>query len=604
MIAGLERALLDPRTYGRIGYLLLAGLLGVVHFTFLVTALSTGVGLAVTLVGIPILIGSVYAWGWLAGLERRIILALTGTAIQSPYRPLPEGGWWQRLQARLADPATWKDLAYLFLQFPFGLLSFIVTATVLSFGVSTLLMPLWYWAIPGDMDWPAFGLFAVDTLPEALLCVPIGALALLIGIPALNAVGRLYGAYAEVLLGSNVDPAITAEMSDLRDARSRIIEAADAERRRIERDLHDGAQQRLVALSLNLRMAEKRAAEGDPEAAGLVRKAGEEAGLALKELRDLARGIHPAILNNRGLAAALDDLAGRAAVPVRVIDAPKQRLPDQVEAAAYFVVSECLANIGKHAQATEAAVAVTASDDRLEVVVSDDGVGGAELGNGSGIQGLEDRVGAIDGTLALHSPPGGGTRVTVSIPLFEPLPARGYEPVPPVLSDAEAGELDARRRHGLRLRLAGTGTIAFVILAVWALTGAPNAWPVWPLLSLALIAGRDAWRVLGEPPIGSSELIGAGGDHALRRRRRLRTSAGTLAIVNLFLIGIWLAGGAGYFWPAWVLLGSAVALALKAVPWPHAWHEHLQGTAPTSRSTARTPTGAGAAAPGPPPPGA
>ena len=124
MIAGLERALLDPRTYGRIGYLLLAGLLGVVHFTFLVTALSTGVGLAVTLVGIPILIGSVYAWGWLAGLERRIILALTGTAIQSPYRPLPEGGWWQRLQARLADPATWKDLAYLFLQFPFGLLSF------------------------------------------------------------------------------------------------------------------------------------------------------------------------------------------------------------------------------------------------------------------------------------------------------------------------------------------------------------------------------------------------------------------------------------------------------------------------------------------------
>ena len=579
MIASLNRALLDPRTYGRIAYLLLAGVLGVVHFTFLVTALSTGVGLAVTLIGIPILIASVYAWGWLAGLERRAIRSLTGTAIPSPYRPLPGGGWWKRLQARLADPATWKDLAFLFLQFPFGLLSFIVAATVLSFGVSAVTLPLWYWAIPGEVDWPAFGLFAVDTLPEALLCVPIGALVLWAGIPALGALGRLYVAYAELLLGSNVDPALTAEMSDLRDARSRIIEAADAERRRIERDLHDGAQQRLVALTLNLRMAEKRAADGDPAAAELVRKAGEEAGLALKELRDLARGIHPAILSNRGLGAALEDLAGRASVPTRVSAAPAQRLPDQVEAAAYFVVSECLANIGKHAQATQATVAVTASDDRLEVVVSDDGVGGAELGNGSGIQGLEDRVGALDGSLSLQSPPGGGTRVWASIPLVEPLPAAGHETPRPVLSDAQARELDARRRHGLRLRLTGVGTIAFVVLVVWALTGAPNAWPVWPLLALGLIAGLDAWRVLADPPIRRSDLTGDDGERALRRRRALRRSGGSLAILNLFLIGIWLAGGAGYFWPAWVMLGSAAAVGLKAMPRPHAWHERLRGAA-------------------------
>src|SRR5688572_15939739 len=132
VIARLNRDLLDPRTYTRIGYLLLAGVLGIIEFVFLVTALSTGVGLAVTLVGIPILIGSVYAWGWMAGVERRIISALTGNHIASPYRPLPEGGWWVRLRARLGDPATWKDLTFLFLQFPFGLLSFIVALTVLS----------------------------------------------------------------------------------------------------------------------------------------------------------------------------------------------------------------------------------------------------------------------------------------------------------------------------------------------------------------------------------------------------------------------------------------------------------------------------------------
>src|SRR5688572_33059828 len=169
--------------------------------------------------------------------------------------------------------------------------------------------------------------------------------------------------------------ALRERVHDLRDARSRIIAAADAERRRIERDLHDGAQQRLVALALNLRMAEQRAASGDPAAAELVRQAGEEANLALKELRDLARGIHPAILTNRGLPAALEDLAARATVPVEVTAVPAERLPDAVEAAAYFTVSECLANVGKHADATSATVSATVADGRLEVVVSDDGRG-------------------------------------------------------------------------------------------------------------------------------------------------------------------------------------------------------------------------------------
>ena len=574
MIARLQRELVDPRAYGRIGYLLVAGLLGVTEFVFLVVAISLGVGLAITLIGIPILILAVYAWGGLAEGERRIIAALTGRVIPNPYRPVPESASrWGRLRARLADPATWKDLTFLLLQFPFGLVSFLLTVCILSIGIHLVALPLWYWAVPGGVD---DGVITVDKLWEALALVPLGVAILLLGIPALSALGRLYVSYAEVLLGSNVDPAVTAQMTDLRDARSRIIEAADAERRRIERDLHDGAQQRLVALALTLRMAEKRAADGNPEAAALVRQAGEEAGLALKELRDLARGIHPAILTNRGLPAAIDDLAGRASVPVEVVAAPRDRLPDQVEAAAYFVVSECLANIGKHAQATAAQVAVTPRDGHLLVTVSDDGVGGAKLDGGSGLQGLQDRVGALEGSLAVESGPN-GTRVLAEIPLVEPVETLGFGPLPQrVLSDAEAEQLQHRRRRGLRVRASILGAVALVIVAVWALTGAPNAWPVWPLLGLGLVVALDAWQVLGSLPPRRSDLADEPNPRALQRRRAVRATAGKLAIVNVFLIGIWLAAGAGYFWPAWVMLGSCVALGLKAAPWPHNWVERVQ----------------------------
>jgi signal transduction histidine kinase len=575
VLAWLKRELLDPRAYGRIGYLLLAGCLGTIEFIFLVTGIAVGVGLAITLIGIPILIGCVYAWGALAEGERRIIHGLTGTYIPNPYRPLPAGGWWVRLRARLGDPATWKDLTYLLLQFPFGLVSFIVSCVVLGVGLEGVTLPAWYWAVPDGVD---IGIFRADQLGEALAMVPVGAVVLLLGIPALSALGRLYVGYAQVLLGSNTDPALTAEMSDLRDARTRIIEAADAERRRIERDLHDGAQQRLVALALTLRMAEKRAAEGDAAAAELVRQAGDEAGLALKDLRDLARGIHPAILTNRGLAAALGDLAGRSSVPVEVIAAPSERLADQVEAAAYFVVSECLANVDKHAQATSATISVEAADGQLHVCVADDGVGGAGLEDGTGLQGLEDRVGALEGTIQVESPQGGGTRVEASIPLAGTveLPAVRGLPAGPLLSDDEAARVQAHRVGALRIRNAMLAVIAVVVVAVWALTGSPNDWVVWPLLGLGLVVAMQSWAVLGTPPARMSDLGGDGNPRVLQRRRTLRDTLGKLVILNVFLIGVWAAGGAGYFWPVWVMLGSGVAFALKGLHRSQTWLERLQ----------------------------
>jgi PAS domain S-box-containing protein len=200
-------------------------------------------------------------------------------------------------------------------------------------------------------------------------------------------------------------------------SRARIVEAGDAERRRLERNLHDGAQQRLVSLSLALRLARSRL-EADPAGANaLLEAASEELATALEELRELARGIHPAILTDRGLAPALEALAGRSPVPVAINSLPDDRLPPQVEAAAYYVVSESLANVAKYAGASRVDVAVAARDGWAFVEVADNGAGGADPARGSGLLGLADRVEALSGNLDVESPEGAGTRVRARIPL-------------------------------------------------------------------------------------------------------------------------------------------------------------------------------------------
>jgi signal transduction histidine kinase len=203
----------------------------------------------------------------------------------------------------------------------------------------------------------------------------------------------------------------------LRDARQRIIAAADAERRRIERDLHDGAQQRMVAVAVTLGLAETKMASDPDGAAKLIAEAREEAQLAVKEIRELARGIHPALLSDRGLGPALEALASRAPVPVEITGVPQAPLRPAVEAAAYFVTAEALTNVAKYARANQAAVALSLEEKHLRVEVSDDGVGGADPSTGSGLRGLRDRVDALEGRFDVESPRGGGTRVRVEIPL-------------------------------------------------------------------------------------------------------------------------------------------------------------------------------------------
>jgi signal transduction histidine kinase len=203
----------------------------------------------------------------------------------------------------------------------------------------------------------------------------------------------------------------------LRRSRARIVEAGLAERRRLERNLHDGAQQRLVALSLTLRIAQNQIVKAPEKATELVVAAQEELRHALEELRELARGIHPAVLSDRGLQAAVEALAVRSPFPVEVVEVPGERLPEPVEAAAYFVIAEALTNVAKYANANAATVAVRRINGHAEVEVRDDGVGGADPGRGSGLRGLADRVGALDGFLALDSPPGSGTTLRAEIPV-------------------------------------------------------------------------------------------------------------------------------------------------------------------------------------------
>jgi PAS domain S-box-containing protein len=205
--------------------------------------------------------------------------------------------------------------------------------------------------------------------------------------------------------------------AELRSSRQRLVEAADRERRRIERNLHDGAQQHLVAIALLLRRARAQLQAGGAEAVALLERAEREFDAALAELRELAQGIHPAVLTERGLDPALRAVAERSPLPVRIREVPAERFPEPLEACVYYTVAEALTNVAKHARATAAAVSVSTRDARLVVEVSDDGVGGAEDARGSGLRGLSDRVESLGGTLTVESPPAGGTLVRAEIPI-------------------------------------------------------------------------------------------------------------------------------------------------------------------------------------------
>ncbi|MFF4505436.1 histidine kinase [Streptomyces sp. NPDC001401] len=329
-----------------------------------------------------------------------------GVDIPSPYvgrRP--------RLPAWLRSPVGRRQLLYHLVDGPLLALAELCVLLTWAAATAAASVYVWIWAVP--LDWRMAHL-GYSTWAAYLTVAGIGLLDLTAWLSGV--LTRLDTRVATVLLGPSRAEELERRVEVLTESRSGLVDAVDAERRRIERDLHDGAQQRLVSLAVNLGIA--RATLGDlPEnARRVLDEAHREAKEAIEELSSLVRGLHPAVLEDRGLDAALSGLAARAPVPVRVTVDLAGRLSPTIESVAYFVVSEALTNVVKHAEASEAEVTVERAGTTLLVVIRDDGVGGARPGGGSGLSGLAKRVASVDGTLSVDSPAGGPTVITVELP--------------------------------------------------------------------------------------------------------------------------------------------------------------------------------------------
>jgi len=419
-VPGFFTAPFRLRTWKETGYALVALPLGVAWFSIFLTFVTTSLSLIVVVVGLPLLAATLWFARVAGRVQREVASALLDVRIPGPPSVPAEGRSLRRFLSPVVDLSTWRALVYLLVfAFPIGLGLFIAAVVLWSVALSFITSPIWHFAIPsgsrGDVFWDGN---RIDATWEWIAVVG-GGLVLVFVTPWII---RGLVAFDVLLMRAFLGPtrgeleraaARSAEQRDL------AVASASGDRRQIERDLHDGAQARLVSLAVDLGRARRRLEEGGSpdEAAELVRSAHEEAKLALVEIRDLARGIHPAVLTDRGLDAALSSLAARSTVPVTLTsELGDERPPEQVESAAYFVVAESLTNVARHSEAAHAAVSVVREDGVLVVEVRDDGIGGAEPEPGSGLAGLRDRVGALGGTLVVESPPGGPTFITAVLP--------------------------------------------------------------------------------------------------------------------------------------------------------------------------------------------
>jgi len=361
-----------PGVVGTIVYMISGFALRLVSFVLIVVCLAVGVVTTVIWVGIPLLMITTSMIRGFGDLERRFARALLRTPLPPPKRAPVEGGIVRRWRYRIVDPTTWRDLGFVLLSFPISVAEF------------------------------AIGLAAIVLVPVAIWVAPW--------------IGWMHGSLAIALLGPDKAERLARKAQHLQASRARGVDAAEAERRRIERDLHDGAQQRLVSVAMTLGRA-KNKLDADPVAVrALLEEAHADAKLAVAELRDLARGIYPAVLGDRGLDAALSAQAAKSPVPVDVSVDVDPRPPAAVETTAYFIVGETLTNIAKHSGASEAGVKVWRSGEKVIVEITDNGHGGAEVRPGGGLAGLADRAATIDGVITVVSPAGGPTVIRADLP--------------------------------------------------------------------------------------------------------------------------------------------------------------------------------------------
>lgn len=406
--------LLSPWPWRAVAYLLSGVVAGIAVLVAIATLAAVGGVLAIVLVGLPLLAVTALVGVPVASAERRRLRLIDRDPAPGAHREPAEPGPWSWFTTRLREQLTWRELGYALLFA--GLLwpaEALVVTVALAFPLSMTFTPLLMATVGDGREAKVLKQWTVTSWPTAFGVAVLGVTLLALGAYVL---GVAAGARAELtrLLIAPRDAELGAKVIELTWSRVRLVDAFETERRRIERDLHDGAQQRMVALTMALGLARLDAPPG--ALADQLAKAHEEAGKALAELRELIHGIHPKVLADYGLEAAVADAADRSAVPVDVDLELPGRLPQAVEAAAYFVVCEALANVAKHSGADRARVAGGHADGRLSLEVRDDGRGGAAAGGGTGLTGLADRVSVLDGRLSLSSPPGGPTLLCVEIP--------------------------------------------------------------------------------------------------------------------------------------------------------------------------------------------
>ena len=390
--------------------------LGITHFVVTIVLLSVSAGLLITfLLAIPFVFALFAVNRWFARGERSRAKALLDVSIADTTPPLVATTFFGRLGERARSKRRWKEIGHSLASIFTGSIGFALLYAVWGGSLALVALPLYRGSLPNDQA--EFWMFSIGGTGSALLMALIGVVGFVLVAPWLTAgVAEVQVSMARALLGGSREDQLAAEVGRLETSRAAAVDSAETERRRIERDLHDGAQQRLVALAANLGAARDKL-DSDPDASrALVVDAHEEAKAALAEIRDLVRGIHPVILGDRGLDAALSAVIARSPVPVTLETSIARRPPAAIESAAYFIVTECLTNVARHANATKVSIGITRVGDRLVMEIHDNGIGGADASRGSGLQGLRDRVIALGGTMYVISPAGGPTTISVELP--------------------------------------------------------------------------------------------------------------------------------------------------------------------------------------------
>ena len=412
----LVRDLVSPRTWlAMVSHL--AGLfMGLAVMVVFITGLSLGFSLLVlALIGLPILGLTLRAATLYATAERARLDLMLGVRIPAWPAEARAGYRWGIIPRwrMLTERASWGEIGYGLLRLPVSAVAATLSIAAWAAGLVLLTLPLYNSLLPSGGA--KIGDFVFGGTPRMTASAVIGLFLLLAAPQITRGLGGADARLSRWLLGPPSD--LAARVTELEISRERVVDAAEAERLRIERDLHDGAQQRLVALAMDLGRAKAKFADDVDAAAGLVDQAHAQAKEALTELRNLVRGVHPPVLTERGLDAALSGLAALCPVPVEVhVDVPV-RPKSSVEAVAYFMVAEALTNVAKHSRARHAKVVVEGHGypGTLTVMVSDDGIGGADL-NSPGLRGLADRVSGVDGRLSVESPSGGPTIIAAELP--------------------------------------------------------------------------------------------------------------------------------------------------------------------------------------------